>query len=318
MTWAKLDDQLHGDPRAVEAGLEAMGLYALALSCMGAYLTDGEITAAQVKRIAGRKGPALARRLVTVGLWAELEAGAKWVLISWENSLLSRRQVEDNRARKSDFGRRGGEAKAAKLHESSLAPCHVADSAPVPSRPVPSQEREEPPVGPPEGPSDSAFKLEPPPPPKAKRSGRAKVERMATTLPNGWQPASAAFSFGTARGLDEQRVRLEGEKFAAHHTAKGSTYIDWDAAFRTWLLKAPEFARPQTRLRAEVDDFARPQDSDNWPEAALVPDPPPRPRPVRDDPPDPRLEADLAELRKLTPAQLDKRLNDARGFAGYG
>ena len=32
MPWAKIDDKLHGHPKAAEAGLEALGLHLLAMS----------------------------------------------------------------------------------------------------------------------------------------------------------------------------------------------------------------------------------------------------------------------------------------------
>jgi hypothetical protein len=38
-------------------------------------------------------------------------------------------------------------------------------------------------------------------------------------------------------------ANLEADSFRDHHTAKGSTFIDWQAAFRTWLGNAKRFAR---------------------------------------------------------------------------
>ena len=83
VTWAKLDDRLHADPRLPLAGLEAFGLHCAALTWMGAFLTDGEITAAQVKRLAGRRGLTLAAKLVSSGFWIEISP-EKWVVFEWE------------------------------------------------------------------------------------------------------------------------------------------------------------------------------------------------------------------------------------------
>lgn len=42
----------------------------------------------------------------------------------------------------------------------------------------------------------------------------------------------------------EQRLEMpwEWNKFKDHHRAKGSRFVDWDAAWRTWIRHAVEFA----------------------------------------------------------------------------
>jgi hypothetical protein len=82
----------------------------------------------------------------------------------------------------------------------------------------------------------------------------------------------------------------------------------WDGGRRT---QAPTFGP-----REPADDFSRPLDSDNWPEAQLVPEPVPRPRPARDDPPDPQRDAEIAALVALGPKELERRYQEAQGFAG--
>jgi hypothetical protein len=68
---------------------------------------------------------------------------------------------------------------------------------------------------------------------------RAKAKR-ATRLAADWSPR------------DEERISAEGsgltcdrevDAFRDHHSAKGSTMADWDAAFRTWLRNAVKFGR---------------------------------------------------------------------------
>lgn len=46
--------------------------------------------------------------------------------------------------------------------------------------------------------------------------------------------------------LGEQR-----DAFADYHTAKGSTFKDWDAAFRTWCRNAVKFAEPKTVIHKQ-------------------------------------------------------------------
>jgi hypothetical protein len=59
----------------------------------------------------------------------------------------------------------------------------------------------------------------------------------------------------------ELRVDLEREasRFRDHHAAKGSTFVDWNAAFRNWLRNAGEFQsgrRPAQSGFAAVLDIA--------------------------------------------------------------
>ena len=73
VAWAKLDDKFHGNPKVLEAGLPALGLYVLGLSYCADQLTDGQLSR---KVVAGWKGwkPA-ADELVRVGLWEATAQG---------------------------------------------------------------------------------------------------------------------------------------------------------------------------------------------------------------------------------------------------
>lgn len=74
----RVDDKLHSHPKARQAGLEAMGLWTMSGSYCMDYLTDGFVPDWFVK--SWPKGPALARKLVTAGLWhdAEHEGATGW------------------------------------------------------------------------------------------------------------------------------------------------------------------------------------------------------------------------------------------------
>ena len=67
MSWFKCDDQLHGHPKARDAGLEAMGLWVVAGTYSAAYKLDGFIPAHYVA--SWPKGRTLARNLVGPVLW---------------------------------------------------------------------------------------------------------------------------------------------------------------------------------------------------------------------------------------------------------
>jgi hypothetical protein len=119
MTWAKLDDGLYDDPRTDAAGLHAMGLFAVALSYMGRYHTDGWITLERCRRLAGAQhGRRLALRLVAAGLWETSdERPDAFRLVGWEALLLSAEEVEARSARAAEAGRRGGQARAERARQ---------------------------------------------------------------------------------------------------------------------------------------------------------------------------------------------------------
>lgn len=77
---------------------------------------------------------------------------------------------------------------------------------------------------------------------------KAKTSARATVLPIGFQPDETAKQIAKDFGLD---IFGEQAAFEDHHAAKGSTFKDWQAAFRTWLRNANKFgqragARPGT------------------------------------------------------------------------
>lgn len=67
MTWFKVDDLMHGHPKARRAGLAAIGLWTVAGSAAMAYKLDGQVDRGFV--LAWPQGSRLAARLVEVGLW---------------------------------------------------------------------------------------------------------------------------------------------------------------------------------------------------------------------------------------------------------
>lgn len=75
------------------------------------------------------------------------------------------------------------------------------------------------------------------------------VVKRATQISN-FTPNDAHNDFAANNGL---RLSVELEKFTDYHKAKGSTMKDWDAAFRTWLRNAVEFAKKNTPAQSKRD-----------------------------------------------------------------
>jgi hypothetical protein len=95
MTWVKVDDTLHGHPKARRAGLEAMGLWVVAASWSAAYKQDGYVSADFVAT--WPKGKKLAASLVAVGLWTLDPNGHGWWFHDWLDYQPSAAEIEAER-----------------------------------------------------------------------------------------------------------------------------------------------------------------------------------------------------------------------------
>lgn len=75
MSWAKIDDQLHSNEKALGCSLAARGLWLMCLSWVADRETDGAIPRSVARLHGGEQWVNLAAELVECGLWEEREAG---------------------------------------------------------------------------------------------------------------------------------------------------------------------------------------------------------------------------------------------------
>lgn len=73
--------------------------------------------------------------------------------------------------------------------------------------------------------------------------------KRRTRLPENFYPDETGITALAATGLS---LAVELEKFRNHHKAKGSTMLDWQAAWRTWVGNAPQFQPAKTRQSAQA------------------------------------------------------------------
>lgn len=73
MTWVKLDDKFHSNPKVLEAGLAAAGLYARALSYCGDHLTDGVVPSSWLNAV--EDATAAIETLTEHGFWEPIRKG---------------------------------------------------------------------------------------------------------------------------------------------------------------------------------------------------------------------------------------------------
>src|SRR5438067_10014759 len=72
MSWVKLDDHFYDDPKVLEAGNAAAGLYTRAITYCAAHRTNGFVPFSWAKTSGTTKER---RALVDNGLWTEVAAG---------------------------------------------------------------------------------------------------------------------------------------------------------------------------------------------------------------------------------------------------
>ncbi|MDE1828236.1 MAG: hypothetical protein KGH65_03700 [Candidatus Micrarchaeota archaeon] len=94
-------------------------------------------------------------------------------------------------------------------------------------------------------------------PPAPAPTPSPKKERRATALPTdfGLTPERVAY----ASQYNVQSVQNVMEAFCNHHRAKGSTMKDWEAAWRTWVLREARYGKKP--YHENVSDNSRKSDA---------------------------------------------------------
>lgn len=85
----------------------------------------------------------------------------------------------------------------------------------------------------------------------AEPSGGKNARKRAARLPDGWEPSRETVEKMHARYPDVD-LRAEHEKFTNHHRGKGSRMVDWNAAWRNWIIRADEWqTKPAPRSTSD-------------------------------------------------------------------
>jgi hypothetical protein len=204
MAWARVDDGWWCHPKVMNLDLASKGLWITALSWSCAQRKD-VVPDAFLRMIAATNDEANA--LVRAGLWVATDDGYQihdWAV--YQDMSLSEKRAEAGRK----GGIRSGEVRSqGKQTGSNDQPKAEAGTHPIPSLPIPT----------------------PPDPTPAKRR---------TQAPTDFPVSPRLLEWVTERGLTIN-VSQETHRFLDHHRAKGSKFIDWDAAWRNWMTRAQEF-----------------------------------------------------------------------------
>ena len=118
-----------------------------------------------------------------------------------------------------------------------VSPCHVTRDTLSPQDVTPCHPN---PIG--------TVKEPPSPPlnaPRADLLGEPVDEppprKRAVALPDGWVPSAKNVEDARKANFSDEEIRNEAGHFRDHHHARGTTFKNWDAAWRTWLRNARKF-----------------------------------------------------------------------------
>ena len=141
MAWFKVDDGLDEHPKALAAGVEAMGLWVLAGSYAGRNLTDGFVPKRVLNRwVSAKRAHRLALILKNSGLWdADTVDGVEgYRFHDWADRNPTRAQKAAEHRARSDAGRIGG-IHSGKSRREASAKQTASALVELPSRPVPTR-----------------------------------------------------------------------------------------------------------------------------------------------------------------------------------
>lgn len=92
---------------------------------------------------------------------------------------------------------------------------------------------------------------------KVKVRGDEAPKRQRRPLPPDWKPTTKHQEYADEHWID---VPTQSMKFRNHALAKDLRYVDWDAAFRNWLVKALEYgqtSKPKANDRSHLPEAWR-------------------------------------------------------------
>ena len=87
---------------------------------------------------------------------------------------------------------------------------------------------------------------EPADPPKQAEKPKRSRRGASSAIPDDFTPTPKRIEFAVAEGLTDVEARHEFRKFQSHAVATDRRMVDWEATWRTWVLKAVEDRQKRT------------------------------------------------------------------------
>lgn len=269
-------DDFWQDEAVACMSLEEVGLYVRLLSLQwreGSIPSDLD----RLARICGIDGPAMAR--LWLGLWpcfSQVENQADR-LINRRLAEIANRQTEVHR-KLSEQGQAGARKRWGE-HGPAIAPLKPGYSIVESESEGPTTTNPLPPLGAnqtdgvEDDPASPSGEPDPPQEAKNQPSRRKKAKKPLTPAPETFEPSKGSTEwfrrkFGT---VPKTAVDLQTEKFLENHRSKGNVFVNWQSAWKTWMVnwqtdfgkRVPPGAGSQTKPDGVPDDdpnLVRPDD----------------------------------------------------------
>lgn len=76
---------------------------------------------------------------------------------------------------------------------------------------------------------------------------KIKPQKRKTRIPPDWEiiEDDPNHLYAKSKGLSWEEMCVEEEKFKLYHEANGSGMVDWNKAFKKWILQSLQFKRPK-------------------------------------------------------------------------
>jgi hypothetical protein len=234
--YVPVDVNFPDDPKIVEAGPDAEHLYLRGLLLAKRIGGDGVLARGHLYRLCGdfacilsgdTNPDDLAKALVAADLWRETDGG--WQITAWLVHNPSDAEISSQRESERDRKARWRQSRP----DTTVADAAVPPGQPVTATPRDAHESE----------SESESELggarsAPPPPPKtngSKRGTRCPAEFAVSDAMVEWVERECA-------GLDWDRETKKFVNYWAAQPGQRGVKLDWVATWRTWMLKASDYA----------------------------------------------------------------------------
>jgi len=243
MGWVRVDDAFYDHPKFGEAGPMGIALWITALAWANRNLTDGFIPEHRIKLLLSWDGVAwnmwtnglfgggedvspelVAKHLVAVGLWAEAPGG--YQIHDYLEYQPSAAAISGKRNKDRDRKRKGEVESAAAV--SSPPPGFRPDSTRIP-RGIP--------------PDSAVQEPQPQPQPAASCGGERARTRKIPLDSDGQFVVDDALTDWVRDQYPDVDWERETAKFVHHALDNDRRSHDWSAAWKSWIGKAPRFAR---------------------------------------------------------------------------
>jgi len=267
MTYVQIDDSIYDHPKYADLELEHIGLIVCGVTYCNRHLTDGFVPAAVVRRFGSSgKGTRYVAALVAKGLWREVDGG--YEIVGYLDHNAPREEVLRRRAelsaKRAAAGRKGGhvsgktrsnpvEANEAngkqptKQTLKQLASPLLKQNEAV-STSTTRSDQEIPPLVPPRGGTNQ----------KTKQPKKPRPESASPCPPSDASEGDLA-AWRDRWGIPSPRDEPDVAQFIDHHRARGNTFRDWAAAWRTWKRNAARFRDPPSGVFPRGRDLVQPR-----------------------------------------------------------